>query len=120
MRAWEFLTEDESAKPPTTLRNLNYQKQDQRWRDASHQRRIERTQGMYANHAWQREQLEIERMRLELEQMKAETEAIKAEARKANGEAVSELAQSGSEAKQHDDERIQKLARATIHRQKKT
>ena len=120
MRAWEFLTEDGGAKPPTTLRDLNYQKQDQRWRDASHQRRIERTRGMYANHAWQREQLELERMRLELDQLKAETEAIKAETRAANDDAISGLARSGSEAKQHDHERVRQLARAAIRRPKKT
>ncbi len=120
MRAWEFLNESDGREPPITLRNLNYQKQDQRWRDASHQRRIERTRSMYANHAWQREQLELERMRLELEQLKAETEAIKAETRAANDDAISELARSGSEAKQHDVERVQRMARAAINRQKKT
>ena len=120
MRTWEFLTEGDGAKPPTTLRDVNNQKQDDRWRAASHQQRIERTRGMYANHAWQREQLELERMRLELEQMKAETEAIKAEARKADDEVVSELARSGLEAKQRDDQRVQHLARAAIHRKKKT
>ena len=120
MRAWEFLKESDSRKPTITLRHLNDIKQEQQWRDASHQRRIERTRGMYANHAWQREQLELERMRLEHEQLKAETEAIKAEARKANGEAVSELARSRSQAKHRDDERVQHMARAAIHRQKKT
>jgi hypothetical protein len=120
MRAWEFLNESNGRKPTTTLRHLNDKKQEQQWREASHQRRIERTRGMYANHAWQREQLELERMRLEHEQLKAETEAIKAEARKANGEAVSELARSGSEALQRDDERVQHMARAEIQRQKKT
>ncbi len=120
MRAWEFLTESEAAKQPTTLRHLNDIKQEQQWRDASHQRRIARTRGMYANHAWQREQLELERMRLEHEQLKAETEAIKAEARAADDDVVSELARSASEAKQRDDKRVQQMARAAIHRQKKT
>ncbi len=120
MRAWEFLKESNGRKPTTTLRHLNDIKQEQQWRDASHQRRIERTRGMYANHAWQREQLELERIRLELEQLKAETEVIKAEARSANDDAISELARSGSEAKQSDDERVQHMARAAIHRQKKT
>ena len=120
MRAWEFLNESNGRKPTTTLRNLNDIKQEQRWRDASHQRRIERTRGMYANTDWQREQLELERMRLELEQMKAETEAIKAEARAADDDAISELARSGSKAKQRDDQRVQHMARAAIHRPKKT
>ncbi len=120
MRAWEFLNEGVGKEKPITLRQLNSAKQDQRWRDASHQRRIERTRGMYANHAWQREQLELERMRLENEQLRAETEAAKAEARRANEETISELAQSGSEAKQRDDERVKQMARAAIHRRKKT
>ncbi len=120
MRAWEFLTESNGREPPITLRNLNDIKQEQQWRDASHQRRIERTRGMYANHAWQREQLELDRMRLELDQLKAETEAIKAETRAANDDAISELARSGSEAKQRDDERVQHMAWAEIQRQKKT
>ena len=120
MRAWEFLNESNGREPPITLRNLNGIKQEQEWRDASHQRRIERTRGMYANHAWQREQLELERMRLELEQLRAETEATKAEARAANAEAISELARSGSEAEKRDDERVRHMARAAIHRQKKT
>ncbi len=120
MRAWEFLTESNDRKPTTTLRHLNDIKQTQQWRAASHQRRIERTRGMYANHAWEREQLELERMRLEHEQLKAETEAIKAETRAANDDAISDLARSGSEAMQHDDERVQHMARAAIHRQKKT
>ena len=96
MRAWEFLNESNDRKPTTTLRHLNDIKQEQQWRDASHQRRIERTRAMYANHAWQREQLELERMRLELEQLKAETEAIKAEARAANDDEI--LALRGPEA----------------------
>ena len=63
MRAWEFLNESSGREPPITLRHLNNVKQDERWRAASHQRRLKRTRAMYANTAWQREQLEIERMR---------------------------------------------------------
>ena len=65
MRAWEFLNESSGREPPITLRHLNNVKQDERWRAASHQRRLKRTRAMYANTAWQREQLEIERMRFQ-------------------------------------------------------
>ena len=120
MRAWEFLTEGVGRKPPITLRHLNNLKQEQRWRQVSHQRRLKRTRAMYANTAWQREQLELERMELELEQLEAETEAIRAETRAADDEVISELARSGSEAMHRNEERVKKLARAAIHRPKKS
>ncbi len=120
MRAWEFLTESGGSEPPITLRQVNAAKRDQQWRAASHQRRIERTRPMYANAAWQREQLELERMRLKLEQIKAETEAIKSKARADDDEAISILARSSAEAKRRNEDRIQQLAQAEIHRRKKT
>ncbi len=64
MRAWEFLNEGGSRKPPITLWHLNNLKQERQWRAASHNRRIVRTRAMYANTNWQREQMELERMRL--------------------------------------------------------
>ena len=116
MRAWEFI--NESAATKLSVGQMNDLKRQEREREASRQRRIERTRPMYANTVWQREQLELERMRLELEQIRAETEAIKAEPRTANDDAISELAQSGVEAKHCNERRVHQLARAEINRHK--
>ena len=59
-------------------------------------------------------------MELELEQLRAETEATKAETRAADNEAIAELVRSGAEAKQHNEQRVQSMASAEIHRQKNT
>ena len=41
MRARGFITEAHNRSPTITLRHLNNLKQEQRWRKASHQRRID-------------------------------------------------------------------------------
>lgn len=119
MRAYEFLEHSDPPSKPLTLRALNTLKREKKDREKSDQERLSLVRIMYADPASQQEQLDLERQRLELEQLKAEIAATNTETAAKSAMALHSNAKSGITAMDKNQQKITKLAKNGLGRQKK-
>jgi len=118
MRASEFIAETKRV-PPMSLRHINKMKKDEAARQASFDRRDDLVRIMYANPAWELQQIELEKARIELAQQKAELTVTRAEAVDAESEAIAQMAHSGLEVRREKRKQVSKMAKKGLGRRKK-
>ncbi len=120
MRAWEFLSEDQSPpSPPITLRSLNKLKHEMRAQEKSDQERFALFPLIYGDTSQHREQLELERMELEMAQLRAEIAATEAETASKSAIILHKNAKSGIASMTKNRGQITKLAKNGLGRELK-
>ena len=119
MRAYEFLEHSDPPSKPLTLRALNHLKREKNAREESDRQRQAIVSVMYTDPSSQQEQLDLERQLLELEQLKAEIAATNAETAAKSAMVLHTNAKSGIAAMDKNQQKITKLAKNGLGRQKK-
>ena len=112
------MTEAERS-PIISLRHINKLKKVKLARQDKSARRQALVSVMYANPAWELEQIELEKARTELAQEKAELAATKAEAISANKDILARMATSGIRMRHDIEDKIEAMASNGLGRLKK-
>ncbi len=118
MRAYEIIDEG-TRSPIISLRHIKALGKIKKSRLAKAEKRNALVQIMYANPAWELEQIELEKARTELAQEIAELDATKAEAIIANKDVLARMAASGIQMRHDNEDKIEAMASNGLGRLKK-